>query len=142
MNEKQKFFLKKAERLRLKRGFEYLFEHGSSFRVGVLKFFYVFNVPDTLAPTPLSVGFSAPKRAFKQAVIRNLLKRRMREAYRLNKHTLLTDLEQKDNNLLLLIKYNTRYISNYHRIAHATVLGLQKLQQQLDKLETDIHHND
>ena len=33
----------------------------------------------------LKVGFSVPKKNFKRAVHRNLLKRRMKEAFRLNK---------------------------------------------------------
>lgn len=54
------------------------------------------NVPDTIpavasvpqppSPQPLpQVLFSVPKRAFKKAVDRNLVRRRCREAYRLNK---------------------------------------------------------
>ncbi|MEZ0608424.1 ribonuclease P protein component [Fibrella sp. WM1] len=40
------------------------------------------NVP---SPPPPQVLFSVPKRAFKKAVDRNLVRRRCREAYRLNK---------------------------------------------------------
>ena len=49
----------------------------------------VVNVPNSTAPQTLpQVLFSVPKRAFKKAVDRNLVRRRCREAYRLNKRIL------------------------------------------------------
>ena len=44
-------------------------------------------LPDVPLP-PTQVLFSVPKRAFKKAVDRNLVRRRCREAYRLNKRIL------------------------------------------------------
>lgn len=142
MDDKRRYFLKKNERLRLKRGFTYLFEHGSSIRVDVLKFFYVFDMPEEYIHAPLSVAFTAPKRSFKKAVVRNRLKRRMREAYRLNKHILLDDLQRKERNLVVLVKYHQWTEVSYQRIEKAMVKALRKLKNKLQTLEADIHTND
>ena len=142
MDVNRRYFLKKAERLRLKRGFEYLFEHGSSIRVDVLKFFYVFDMPEEYIKTPLSVAFTAPKRNFKRAVVRNKLKRRMREAYRLHKHILLDELQPKGRNLVVLIKYHKWQETDYHRIERAMIRAFKKLKHQIKSLEADIHTND
>lgn len=74
---------KKAERLSKETLIQELFEKGSSF------YFYPFKVlhlphPDSGSPVN-EVLFTVPKRQFKRAVDRNTIKRRMREAYRLNK---------------------------------------------------------
>jgi len=83
--EQQKF--RKEERLRSKRAIDDLFRNGSSFIL------YPYRVVYRRLPATLSGGraslvrilFSVPKRRFHKAVDRNLLKRRMREAYRLQK---------------------------------------------------------
>ncbi len=75
-----KFTFKKSERLSSKKDIQELFNNGSSF------YLYPFKVITLPADTSKlhQVLFSVPKRLFKRAVDRNLLKRRMREAYRLN----------------------------------------------------------
>lgn len=80
------FSLKKHEILKSKKNIEELFKNGSSFFLYPYKVFYLPN-----AKTENNqILFSVSKKYFKKAVDRNLLRRRMREAYRLNK-SILTD---------------------------------------------------
>ena len=65
---------------------------------------------------------SVPKRNFKRAVDRNLLKRRIREAYRLNK-SILVDNEK----LLIAYIYTAKEILAYAEIEKKLVAGLVKL---------------
>lgn len=130
------FGFPKAEHLCSKHAFTYIFEQGSSFKMGVLKFFYAWDVPDLEQEAPLQVGFSAPKRSFKHAVQRNRLKRRMREAYRLQKHVLLVELVPSSHTLVLFIKLQARQEVDYHRIRRAMYKGLLKIQHELSNLST------
>ena len=59
-----------------------LFDSGKSISSGGITLKYVYS------KTEFKVGFSAPKRLHTTAVTRNLLKRRMRESFRLQKHVL------------------------------------------------------
>ena len=121
----------KSERLRHRRAFDYLFKHGSSFRVGMLTFFYATDCPPQYLDAPLSVAFAAPKRFFKRAVDRNHLKRRMKEAYRLQKYGLYQKAEESEKNLILLIKYNSRKKLSYHQIERAVGKGLSRLHRTI-----------
>ena len=59
-----------------------LFDSGKSISSGGITLKYI------RSKTEFKVGFSAPKRLHATAVTRNLLKRRMRESFRLQKHIL------------------------------------------------------
>ncbi len=77
------------ERLKSEKSITALFETGKILSVFPVRLIYKFH--PTAEKFPVKVGFAVPKKNFKHAVDRNLLKRRMREAYRLNKNLLVKD---------------------------------------------------
>lgn len=76
------FTLPKSERLKGKTAISALMTKGRWGRTAALK--YCCLKKEESEPNRIMV--SVPKRLFKQAVRRNLLKRRLREAYRARKH--------------------------------------------------------
>ena len=81
-----RYSFKKKERLSRETWIQNLFEQGSSFYFHPFKVLYLPH-PDP-GSTTNQVLFSVSKRQFKRAVDRNTIKRRLREAYRLNKSAL------------------------------------------------------
>lgn len=81
----------KKEKLTNKKMFEALFAEGRSLSVFPIKLIYL---PVDLNNGPKAkVAVVAPKRRFKTAVVRNHIKRLMREAYRLNKPLIFNNIE-------------------------------------------------
>ena len=76
--------LPKIERLCGKTAVVGLFEHGKSLSAGCIRSKYLVRAEEG----PSRIVVSVPKRHFKRAVKRNLLKRRLREAYRHQKDLL------------------------------------------------------
>ncbi len=79
------YSLSKADRLTGEKNVQHLFVEGKSLIAFPLR---VVFLPNSTQTEPVRVLFSVPKRRFKRANKRNLLRRRMKEAYRLNKHLL------------------------------------------------------
>ena len=80
--------LQKNERLHSKKSIKELFDKGSSFFIYPFKVLYL-SLNSEHAETN-QVLFSVSKRKIKKAVHRNYIKRRMKEAYRLNKSILIS----------------------------------------------------
>lgn len=120
------YTFKKEERLCSKKLLDELFNNGSSF---ILYPFRISWLPSVLnSSTPAQVVINVSKRKFKRATDRNLLKRRIREAYRLNKAELLySSLEEKNLQILLSINYVGKEITAYPFIEKKLKSALEKL---------------
>lgn len=95
---------RKEERLCSRSLIEKLFHNGSSFVVYPFRVVYL-SISDEL-PIGVQVLISVPKRKVKQAVMRNKIKRKIREVYRLQKDEILfSKIQLESVNLLLAIQY-------------------------------------
>jgi ribonuclease P protein component len=116
-----KFTFRKEEKLSKEILIQELFDKGSSFYLFPFKVFFMPN-PDREYPFH-QVIISVSKRNFKRAVDRNLIKRRIREAYRLNK-TLLPI----QNKLLIAYIYSVKDILPSVQIHERLVKTFKRLE--------------
>ena len=76
---------------------------------------------------PVKTLFSVPRRRFKRAVDRNLLKRRMREVFRKNKTELYSLFNRNNKGINLMFIYQMQEIQDYKEIENKIVLLLNEL---------------
>lgn len=119
----------KEERLCSVKLIDKLFHNGSSF---LLYPFRIIWLEESLpAESPVQVLISVPKKKFKRAVDRNLLKRRIREIYRLQKSEhLYPFLNEQSATMILGINYIGNEIGEYSFLEkkfNAAILKLKKV---------------
>ena len=125
MNQ-ERFTFKKDEILSKRDDINRLFKESSSFTIYPFKVLYRSYPSEN--DSNLQAGFSIPKRLYKKAVDRNLLKRRCKEAYRRNKNDLKQTLTENHSALHLLLIYIAKEPQEYSQIEQKIILTLQRLQ--------------
>jgi len=121
------FSFQKNERLCSKKIIDKLFAEGRSVFAFPLKI--VFLELNLKSETPAQAGFAVSKKNFKRAVQRNLIKRRMREAYRLYKPEFYEVL--KEMQVAVFFVYTAKEITDYAVIESALRKGLKKLVREI-----------
>lgn len=94
-------------------------------------FEYPFRVkwitPEDGATVPVQVLIGVPKYNYRRATDRNLLKRRIREAYRQNKNRFAGFGGEPDRRLVVSITYTAKEILPYDLLQQKIILILQRL---------------
>ena len=115
----------KAEKLKSRKTIELLFKKGKTFNAYPLRI--VFQQKESVEEGYLNVGVSVPKRNVKLAVTRNLMKRRMREAYRLNNGALKLQLKNKGIGYDIMFLYGSKQILEYKEVEEKIKVILSRL---------------
>ena len=113
----RRYTLSKEERLSWKRYIDLLFAKGQSF-----------VEEETLAP--VSILVSVPKKKFRRAVKRNLIKRQVREAYRVRKYDLIDPLTGKNKRMLVAFLYLDKEIHPFADMEKAMTKALNVLRDK------------
>jgi len=135
---KVSYTLRKRERIKHKKLIEKIFANGKSFLVYPFKVMWIETDSKAIGYNteyPAQFAISVSKKKFKKAVDRNLLKRRSREAYRLNKHILYNELETQNRQLAFMFIYISKEILPLEIIESKIILILRRL-SKIDEEDT------
>jgi len=133
--------LSKTERLKSYKRIRILFAQGQKFKVFPLVVYFLLRVEEVEGlslPAEgrevegiLQMGVSVGKRHFKRAVDRNLLKRRIREAYRKQKLELKETLMESGISMDIFFVYSNARISDYAEIETAMASAMAILADKI-----------
>lgn len=118
--------LPRAERLRTLGAIRRLFDSGESGFVYPFRYVWFAEADDRMSAEVL---FSVPKKFHKRANRRNLLRRRTKEAYRLNKERLMEAGKSAAVDMALV--YCTKEIVPYKTVEHALRRILQQVAERM-----------
>ena len=119
----------KLERLNNKIAINNLFETGQSVVISPFRLVWAENNHSrhSIAQTLISI----PKRNISLATKRNVIKRRINEAFRLNKEKLYTELNERNKQINIAIIYQKQEIQTYKIIEQKINLLLSRLIEEL-----------
>jgi len=119
----------KEERLCNRKLLDKLFHSGSSFVLHPFRIIWLYEA----LQVPAQVVIGVPKRKFKRAVDRNLLKRRIREIYRQHKDDFLYSF-LKQHTILLSITYIGKEITEYAYMEKKILQVFEKLNKMCQEI--------
>jgi len=128
----RKYTLKKHERLKSQKQLDKLFSGSQSRFKYPLKLIYLLEESDE-GEWPMLFSISVPKKKVKSAVKRNLIKRRVRESYRLNKNALQEHIFTLGNiKLSMMFIFIENHPIDFKKIDHSVKALLLHLTNEIN----------
>jgi len=125
-----KYKYSKKEKLKSKKAIELLFKKGKSINAYPIRVIFLPKSEPT--GVTINAGATVSKKNIKLAVNRNLIKRQIREAYRLNNHKLKTHLTNSDKEINLMFIYTSKQILPYKEIENKIKVILTRLIESVE----------
>ena len=129
--------LNKKDRLKSYSKIRALFEHGVKLKHHPITLFYLIEEGKAVDGSSIKMGVAVGAKYFKKAVQRNLLKRRIKEAYRIQKAELQEAIVLSPFNMSLFFVYADNAVADYAIISSSVSKLLDKCKklviQQVNK---------
>lgn len=123
--------LPKRARLKSTKSISYLFAEGKSVAKFPLRMVWVIQSDGSPIPEKSKMAVSVPKKKIKKAVHRNLLKRRMREAWRMNRNPII--IPEKNYTIEVLFIYYGPTVIDFKAIQRSMKFLIEQLQGNLNQ---------
>jgi ribonuclease P protein component len=131
MNRGERQSFTKDERLCRTKLIEEIFEHGNVFYSSQFRVCWI--ISSVNLPAPAQVAISVPKKSFRLAVTRNLIKRRIREAYRKNKYLLYNRLAAENIQVAFILIFRQNRVPDYQMTEKSVIETIGMLCELVNK---------
>lgn len=123
MSTSQRYFFRKADKLKSRKLIDTLFSKGNNFSNFPFKVIWLAENKQN----DLQTGVGVSSRNFKKATDRNRIKRLMREAWRLQKNQLQDHLQKQNKQLSVFILYVGKELPEYDLVFEKTGIIIHRL---------------
>lgn len=127
----QRQTFRKNERLCSRKIIQDLALKGKNIHINPIRLLWIPSILNVSIPA--QAAFTVPKRNFKDAVDRNRIKRRMREAYRKNKSSLYSLISNNKNQYALLFVFTGKESITYFETEEKIKIILHRFAEDIQK---------